>query len=1174
MLRRIAVALVSMYLLAGFILLPYLIRHELPAMLLAQSGVQLEIGSAAFNPITFELSLSHVSVAVPGQEPLLRLNMLRINLELYALLGGVVRFKEILLEAPHLLIKKDEKGVFNFASLQKNDKANAAPNSDSGSLPAIIIDTLEIQEGSVAFFDHSKSIPFDVKLAPLGLRLKDIDTRSGEGMIRLFSHINDGGFIDIRSRLASVEPLVIDGSVEFRSGRLFTGWRYLREMIGIEIADGALYAGSHFHFDANAMEKTQFSSMSIQLERLRIKPQTRYEDILRLGSMRLSDGTMTPFLQQGHFERLEINDVMLHARRLSEGTLDWQHYLAQPVSGKTVPENNETTENTPSWDVTLDTFALTGLHIGIDDEAMMPVQHFQLNDFNLSAENIHSLGGYPLSYTMASRFNETFTCKSQGTLEHSLLKGSGMLACHDLDLTWFNPYIDKAAKSALDRFDVALKDAKASWILPYRVEQNSTQISLMLSQAALTLENFDLRSAKEAKPMAGFKAFTIDGVTLDSGKKEAYIEHVVLEHPQLHAAKGKEGRIDWNRLIQPKVGAQPHAATDDATPPLWNFRVNAIDLKQGSLLWRDASIATPARLQIDPLEIAIRDFRSDAGHPFGIDASLHLNRKSAFAFAATMQREPLQVDSNVSIVSLQLPEANPYLAETLNLYLGRGSVDMQAKMHYAPGQKQPEMTLKGNLAVRDVLVNESLNDALLMGFDKVEAAPFTLQLAPDALLIESLGIHALYTDIHIDANKSLNLSRLQKKSTPLPSGGNDSNASSASAFPVTIVKLDFKEGVTDFRDDSLPLKFKTHVHNVNGSVYGISTQRDVTSYLNFNGDIDAYGAMKVDGSLRAGDPGSFTDIGVTFRNIALPDMSPYSANFAGRKIDEGKLFLDLKYKIVDSRIQGDNSIVIKKIKLGEAVEGESSLPLGLAVALLEDADGVIDIDMPVAGDMNNPDFKYGALVMNTLKNLILKVVSAPFSFLGSMLGIDGDSLKTIAYEAGRFELLPPEREKLDLLAKALEKRPKLALQISGAYDAATDTRALQIAKLEALVLERSGDKGGEAMQDPEFLEKLYVEFNGEVAYKALSDHLHQEYEENKAYEKALQDALIEGVIVRQEVAVAELEFLARSRAVAVKEYLMQNQKIDSSRVTLGGNILAEADNEGFINAAMEIVPMQ
>ena len=197
--------------------------------------------------------------------------------------------------------------------------------------------------------------------------------------------------------------------------------------------------------------------------------------------------------------------------------------------------------------------------------------------------------------------------------------------------------------------------------------------------------------------------------------------------------------------------------------------------------------------------------------------------------------------------------------------------------------------------------------------------------------------------------------------------------------------------------------------------------------MRLEGRVDEYGLARVNGSLRPFQPTSFLDLNVVFRNVEMPPLSAYSATFAGRRIASGRLALDLQYKINDRVLAGDNRVVLEKFTLGERVEspGALSLPLDLAVALLTDSDGKIDIAVPVRGNVDDPKFSYGQVIWQAITNLLTRIVTAPFRALGALFGGGAEQLEDIAFDPGRAALLPPEREKLKHLAEGLSKRPQL-----------------------------------------------------------------------------------------------------------------------------------------------------
>jgi hypothetical protein len=217
--------------------------------------------------------------------------------------------------------------------------------------------------------------------------------------------------------------------------------------------------------------------------------------------------------------------------------------------------------------------------------------------------------------------------------------------------------------------------------------------------------------------------------------------------------------------------------------------------------------------------------------------------------------------------------------------------------------------------------------------------------------------------------------------------------------------------------------------------------------------VDEYGLVRIEGTVTPLEPSRQTDIKVIFRNVDVPKFTAYSIPFAGREIASGSLDLDLGYKVEQSSLLGENKIVLRDFELGEEVPhpGAMSLPLGLAVALLKDREGNIDIDLPVRGNVDDPEFSYGGVIMKALGNLIVKIVTSPFALLGNLVGVEADQLEYVYFPAGRSDLTPPEMQKAEKIAEALTLRPQLALNVQGAANETEDFLALREAALDAQI---------------------------------------------------------------------------------------------------------------------------
>ena len=229
-----------------------------------------------------------------------------------------------------------------------------------------------------------------------------------------------------------------------------------------------------------------------------------------------------------------------------------------------------------------------------------------------------------------------------------------------------------------------------------------------------------------------------------------------------------------------------------------------------------------------------------------------------------------------------------------------------------------------------------------------------------------------------------------------------------------IQRLRIQNAKLDFTDLSLRPQFSAKIYELNGVVTGLSSNRDSRSQIELEGRVDEFGLARIRGVLNPFVPRNNTDVNVVFKNVDMVSASPYSMKFAGYKIAEGKISLDLQYKVRNGQLEGANQIVIDKLTLGERVDSPDALklPLELAIAILKDSNGRIDLGLPVSGNMNDPQFSYGAIIWKAISNVLTKIVTAPFRALGSLFGISGEKLEAIDFDPGSDRLLPPEREKL------------------------------------------------------------------------------------------------------------------------------------------------------------------
>lgn len=384
-------------------------------------------------------------------------------------------------------------------------------------------------------------------------------------------------------------------------------------------------------------------------------------------------------------------------------------------------------------------------------------------------------------------------------------------------------------------------------------------------------------------------------------------------------------------------------------------------------------------------------------------------------------------------------------------------------------------------------------------------------------------------------------------------------------FRYEIRNVRLKNGNMFFADESIKPVFRVDVTDLNGSVQGISNEPNRYASLVLNGRAAKTGSLRARGQLAFADPRQNNDVSLIFRNIPLNATNPYTMTFAGYPIDDGRIDVDLRYVTKNGELQGKNRFVIKKIKLGEPVPDYQGtrLPLGLAIALLEDSNNMIDVNIPVQGNVNAPEFSVGHLVWQAVKTLLSNVVTAPFRVLGALLGIE--NMDAIAFVPGESALPPEGDEQLAKIADYLAKHPKAKLVIHGTYDPSIDATELARAMADKAILEASGIKvvAGEPLPlpnltDPKVKAGLKTAYGAQVGQIKLGQRL-LTLPDNADRDNQLRQELIQSYKVTD----GQLKQLADKRAEAMKARLVGVDAKLSERVSIGDTETVSSDGAGI-----------
>ncbi|DAB29938.1 MAG TPA: hypothetical protein CFH84_06985 [Sulfurimonas sp. UBA12504] len=1141
--KKILFYLLAFYSLLGFVVVPFVLKPQIIKAVAQQTNATIELDSLFFNPFLFKLELFGIHLKDQQNKELFSLPHVFVNVEVYSLFRAAIHIKDFVIEAPRVYLVYDTDKKLNLATLLKENNQTQEGDSSQAKMPRIIVNNFQINNAYVRYEDFTKKEKFDFSFEGLRFELKDLDTKDldmSKASLRFYSRFGDGGFVNLKSNIIGVDPFIIEGSFDFESSKLYTHYRYFQDILNLEVADGKLSAHAEYFFNMDELNATKIQNATLSLDALRIKPKGKHKDILNIGFLHLNIMEIAPIQKQVLIEKIELDSLKLKVARNTKGEIDWRQYLKVNMPRLDTNQTaNAAEKNQTPWSVVLKDIALEKIQADFYDKGISPAVNTKLNNLNLYAQDMTLSGEEPFQYSIDLKLNDTFVCHSSGAIKYAQLDINASVKCDGFDVVHYASYIDAAAKEALEVYNIKLMRATAGFDANIALKTQSEQTFISLNETNLRLSNVALNKRNTGEKLLAFAHFNVNHTAIDLQKREIKIAKTTLANLSIETKMLANGKMNFEGLLEPKK-----TATQKETA--FRVQLKHFALDAAKVNFEDARLSPSATIKADRIFANVYDIDSKTSTWLKYKTYARINSKGIVRANGDLRHTPLKQKGTLDVSDFSLKEFNPYLAQSSYLKIEDGAIDINAKTLYDSSSNKADAKLVGGVKLKEFFLANSRDNTSLLSVGELALHGFELDLMPNRLYISEANLNSFYVDAMIDEKKVMNFTTLRKE-TPKTQVSKKSEE-----FTYKIEKLNLNAGSAKFADFSLPIKFQTNIHDVSGTLLSLSSTSSEVAYIDIVGEVDAYGATKLKGSLESSNPKKFTDLNFNFTNLELNAMSGYSAAFAGYAIESGKLYLDLGYKIKDSELLGSNKITINKIKLGEEIKDEntSSLPLGFVIAILEDSEGVIDIDMPVAGNVDAPDFKYGAVVMQTLSNLILKAVASPLTFLGSVIGVESQKLEYISFEAGKSDILPPQREKLDQIVKMFEKRPKISLSLSGVYDVQSDTKALQLQKLVALAIKESGAKSKEEQQnavDIDVLEDIYEDFKDDDKLDVIRDALEKKYEDDE-FKREYLKALIEETRVLLVVSKEELEALAQLRTQKISTYLLEEQKMNPKRV--------------------------
>jgi uncharacterized protein involved in outer membrane biogenesis len=860
-----------------------------------------------------------------------------------------------------------------------------------------------------------------------------------------------------------------------------------------------------------------------------------------------------------NFKALDIDEPYLNVELRADGALNLGD-LAGPPDATPAP-----TDAAPAAmpRLIIQSFAFRGGKVDWRDLGMSPPLATSFPNLALSLTDFSTLPDDRGEYALQASGPSGGVLVWRGSLGVNPLASQGRFTIEGMSLPTGFDLVEQ-------RFAYDVTDGMLRASIDYSLADAPSGVAFLVTDASATVERFAL-GARGGPPLVALPLLAVSGVQVDLPRRTARVGEVRLEALEVTLAREAEG-IDLIRLLTapppdatPSPAAPAPAAPAPAAAAPWRIALERFALVGARVALTDRTLPEPGTVTVAPLDLALTDAAFGPQTRFTVALDATVNDAGRIGVSGPLTGTDPAGTLALKVEALALAPFEPWLRPLARIELPSGALGVEGELTLTPASERraASQRLKGYAEVADLRVRDARLKQDLLRWKRLQLRGLEVVTAPQRVRIEEIVAEQPYLRFLIGADGSTNLQGLVVGGAPAPTpkpataalGESDAPAgpsapkpaADAAPLPLEIKRVRVLDGSANFADQSLEPDFATGIQSLTGSIVGLSSQEAKRAEIVLDGKVDRYAPVAIRGKVNLFAAETYSDVTMSFRDIELTTFTPYAGKFAGYKIDKGRLSLDIRYQLEDRYIRGQHKVVLDQLTLGERVDSADamSLPIKLALALLKDSRGVIDLELPVEGSIDDPQFKVGPLVWKAVVSLFTKIVTAPFAALGALFGGDAD-LSKLAFAAGSATLDPAATARLDTLAKGLAERPALRLDVRGVAAPIADGALL--ARRQVLDAVRpDGSADALIALTPKELKALLAihaqRFGAEPVVAGLA-------EGQKATPEQVHAAALEALATADGVAPEALRALAQARAAAVKDYLVTRAMVPAERVFL------------------------
>jgi len=690
------------------------------------------------------------------------------------------------------------------------------------------------------------------------------------------------------------------------------------------------------------------------------------------------------------------------------------------------------------------------------DESKPKPYRLDIVPIHIALKNFHTKPGGDNSYAFTAELSKGETLDWEGTIALDPIRSQGKFVLSGVKLPGLWRYLQ-------DRFRFTISDGTLTADAVYNLDTGADPLLVQITHANTQVENLKITEEGGLDPVVVIPTVKVEGVELDLAKRDITVANVAVEQASWTTWLNPDGTVNYQQMFAPVSSSE--STTPPANAPAspkeekpWSILLQQITLKDHAIDFEDRSLQTPVKIKIDSLTADTHEVHIPIKNPLPLSLAMQINESGQIHVTGSVAPSPFQADLTVGLKEIAIRPFQPYFEKVASIDVVSGAVNVDGQLHLAVQHPRgPFLSYEGNANLMSLAITNRDQDDEIASMTRFSLNTIRLTVDPTSVSIREVGLQEPVVHLVVQSDGGLNLAKLRSSEpTPTDRKSAPTPESKSAPIPVTIAAVKLHKAAATFRDEAIQPPVNTGISDFTGTIKGLSSKQIARADVDLTGRVDRVAPLKIAGTINPLSENAFTDLAVTFENLDLTTGGPYSRKYVGYDLSKGKLFFDLKYKVSQKQLEAENKVVVDQLTFGEKTNSPeaTSIPVPLVVALLQDRKGRIEIDLPIRGDLKDPDFKYGKVLLSTLGNLLTKMAASPFALVGKLVpgGGGGEELQFFEFEAGSATPAASELKKAETLTTVLRERPGLRLEITGTADPMHDRQGLRLQQLKAQLL--------------------------------------------------------------------------------------------------------------------------